>query len=366
MSTLAETAFSGSYAPTDVQFLLSQLDIEPIADVEEKEALIQSGARHYSEMIGKELLPPADYFDHFHSAVEANKARVAKDVLRLARSLVRRRGNDITLVSLARAGTPFGVLLKRALSEFFGVTAAHYSVSIIRDRGIDTNAIKHILTSHRAESVAFIDGWSGKGAIRRELSRTLAEFNSREGTQLADELFVAVDLAGVATEAGSGDDYLIPSAILNAPVSGLVSRTILNESVGPSDFHGCLYYDEWESVDQSRSYIEAIAEAMRSISDPGQPMSEPDRLQRQMHMQRMVASLMGELAITNDNLVKPGIGEATRAVLRRAPEKVLICDPSDPELSPLLSLCKARGVPVIVRKSMPVKATAIIRKLGDV
>ena len=43
--------FSGSYAAQDVAFLLTRLELEPIDDVQEKERLIQSGEKHYSEII---------------------------------------------------------------------------------------------------------------------------------------------------------------------------------------------------------------------------------------------------------------------------------------------------------------------------
>lgn len=56
----------------------------------------------------------------------------------------------------------------------------HYSVSIIRDRGIDRNAINYILNKHRAECIQFVDGWIGKGAIFRELKKELEAF---EGIQ---------------------------------------------------------------------------------------------------------------------------------------------------------------------------------------
>jgi hypothetical protein len=42
----------------------------------------------------------------------------------------------VVIASLARAGTPIGVLLLRTLRAQ-GVPAVHYSISIIRDRGID-------------------------------------------------------------------------------------------------------------------------------------------------------------------------------------------------------------------------------------
>ena len=47
--------FSGSYLPTDVQFLLRQLNVE-VTDIAEKERLIQTGQKHYSEMLSAEPL----------------------------------------------------------------------------------------------------------------------------------------------------------------------------------------------------------------------------------------------------------------------------------------------------------------------
>ncbi|HAI50604.1 MAG TPA: hypothetical protein DCM53_14630, partial [Enterobacteriaceae bacterium] len=42
------TPFSGSYLPQDVHFLLQPVEIE-MTPVDQKEQLIQSGARHYSD-----------------------------------------------------------------------------------------------------------------------------------------------------------------------------------------------------------------------------------------------------------------------------------------------------------------------------
>ena len=55
--------FHGSYRPQDVEFLLkplalAQAQTENVAD---KESLIQSGARHYSEMLTPESLPSPAY-----------------------------------------------------------------------------------------------------------------------------------------------------------------------------------------------------------------------------------------------------------------------------------------------------------------
>ena len=50
--------FSGSYAPDQVQLLLRLIKAEH-TDVEEKERLIQTGQKHYSEMISLESAPSA-------------------------------------------------------------------------------------------------------------------------------------------------------------------------------------------------------------------------------------------------------------------------------------------------------------------
>jgi hypothetical protein len=49
--------FCGSYRPSDVEFLLKPITIDFIADLEFKESLIQSGTRHYSEMLSPRKSP---------------------------------------------------------------------------------------------------------------------------------------------------------------------------------------------------------------------------------------------------------------------------------------------------------------------
>ena len=97
--------FSGSYAAGDVSFLLKQLTVEPIADVEQKERLIQSGRKHYSEVIGIERQPSAEYLALFDRAVEDNASLMARDLYWVALRILAARPGGITLVSLARAGS---------------------------------------------------------------------------------------------------------------------------------------------------------------------------------------------------------------------------------------------------------------------
>jgi hypothetical protein len=130
--------FAGSYAAGDVNFLLKRADIHFVG-VTEKEQLIQSGA-HYSSMLSHEKLPSERYMQLFWEALNNNEERFSKDIATLAVALAERMADQIVLVSLARAGTPVGVLLHRALKSM-GRDSHHYSVSIIRDKGIDQVAL---------------------------------------------------------------------------------------------------------------------------------------------------------------------------------------------------------------------------------
>ena len=79
------------------------------------------------------------------------------------REILKRHDKNVVLVSLARAGTPIGILAKRYIKQRYNLDLPHYTISIIRDRGIDINAIKYIINKHKDSSkIQFIDGWTGK------------------------------------------------------------------------------------------------------------------------------------------------------------------------------------------------------------
>jgi hypothetical protein len=61
--------------------------------------------------------------------------------------------------------------------------------------------------------------------------------------------------------------------------------------------------------------------------------------------------------------VKPGIGEATRALLRRVPERLLLRQDDD-EVRHLRWLAERSRVPVTIDTDLPYRAAVIIRTLG--
>ncbi|MFP3339043.1 tellurite-like stress resistance cysteine protease StiP, partial [Micrococcus sp. SIMBA_131] len=97
----------------------------------------------------------------------------------------------------------------------------HYSISIIRDRGIDEEALRYILNEHPGSSISFIDGWTDKGAITNELTKSVDEFNTMTGENVSSELAVLADPGDCSSLFGTREDFLIPSACLNSTVSGL-------------------------------------------------------------------------------------------------------------------------------------------------
>ena len=364
---LGSAPFSGSYRPGDVQFLLKPIEIDPI-DVAEKERLIQSGRRHYSEMLSRESLPSARYLEVFQRALAMGLRPMAQGVLDLAAIIAARRPGEITLVSLARAGTPVGVALKHVLREIFGRASEHYSISIIRDRGIDRNALRFILdrAGRDPAGLVFVDGWTGKGVIARELRRALDDFERDQGVRLDADLHALTDLAGVGI-APSDTDYLIPSSILNATMSGLVSRSILNEHIGPDDFHGCVYYHEFTSADRSVWFIEELLSAARELLAKGyEPNAQPvDPSLARARSTALLADIRATFGIQNENFIKPGIGEATRVLLRRVPERVIIRDPEAPEVAHLLELAHEKNVRRQVDPTLPYQAVSLIKGVID-
>ena len=196
-----------SYAPADVTPLLTPIDIAP-TDVAEKERLIQSGQAHYSEMISEERRPDARYLEIYEEALARHKTRLATDIAAIAKGIAAEieagtLSPRISLCSLVRAGLPYGVLLRRALTRI-GIDVAHYGVSIIRDRGLDANAMRHVQAERPDADVLFVDGWTGKGAISGELSRAWRAMSGAE-----PRLVALADPSGYAWLSGSHDDWLI-------------------------------------------------------------------------------------------------------------------------------------------------------------
>jgi hypothetical protein len=348
----------GSYEPQDVTFLLKDLgDVAIERGTEEREELIQSGT-HYAEMLPVEYQPPPEYVALFEAALERSSARLAVAIGVVA-EMIRDAKPDPVLVSLARAGTPVGVLLRRWLLWRHGMDVPHYSVSIVRGRGIDQVAMQWLQHRYDAARLQFVDGWTGKGAIARELTAAVAPLG------LDDSLAVLADPGRCAPIFGTREDFLIPSACLNSTVSGLVSRTVLNDRlIGPGDFHGAKMYRELAEADLSRRYIETIQAAFPQAADEvaatWRQVAAGDRTPTWEGWQE-VEAVAAEFGIADLNLIKPGVGETTRVLLRRVPDRILISSGHEADLEHVLVLARERGVDVEQRAGLTFSCIGLIK-----
>ncbi|MEU7114977.1 phosphoribosyltransferase domain-containing protein [Streptomyces sp. NPDC046182] len=358
-------AFS-SYAPEEVGWLLQDLsDVELEAPTEEREEAIQSGGAHYAESLPVEYQPSAQYQELFHAALETSAARIARAVGTVTETVLAEKAGTPVLVSLARAGTPVGVLMRRWAQARHGLELSHYAVSIVRGRGIDANALRWLAAHHDPADVVFVDGWTGKGAITRELAEAIKEFERAEGiTGFDPEIAVLADPGSCVRTYGTREDFLIPSACLNSTVSGLISRTVLRaDLVGPDDFHGGKFYRELAGVDVSNAFLDAVAarfdEVAEDVATGVKELLAADRTPT-WEGWAAVERISEEYGIHDVNLVKPGVGETTRVLLRRVPWKILAQRDAGADLAHVRLLAEQRGVPVEEVDGLPYTCVGLI------
>ncbi|MFJ5727966.1 phosphoribosyltransferase [Streptomyces paradoxus] len=358
-------AFS-SYAPEEVGWLLQDLsDVTLEAPTEEREEAIQSGGAHYAESLPVEYQPSEQYQQLFHAALKESAARIAQAVGVVTETVLAERSPRPVLVSLARAGTPVGILMRRWAQHRHGLDLPHYAVSIVRGRGIDANALRWLAEHHDPRDVVFVDGWTGKGAITRELAQALEEFENSDGvTGFSPEIAVLADPGSCVRTYGTREDFLIPSACLNSTVSGLISRTVLRaDLVGPHDFHGAKFYRDLAATDVSVAFLDAVSARFPEIADAAcaqaKELLATDRSPT-WEGWAAVERISEEYAIHDVNLVKPGVGETTRVMLRRVPWKVLARAGAGSDLDHVRLLAEQRGVPVEEVDGLPYTCVGLI------
>jgi hypothetical protein len=358
-------AFS-SYAPDEVGWLLQDLsDVTLEAPTEEREEAIQSGGAHYAESLPVEYQPSPQYQELFQAALGTSAARIAQAVGAVTELVLAERSPRPVLVSLARAGTPVGVLMRRWAQHRHGLDLPHYAVSIVRGRGIDANALRWLAAHHDPADVVFVDGWTGKGAITRELADAIREFESAEGvTGFDPEIAVLADPGSCVRTYGTREDFLIPSACLNSTVSGLISRTVLrSDLVGEYDFHGAKFYRELAGSDVSVDFLDAVTAHFPDVTDAAcaqaKELLAADRTPT-WEGWAAVERISEEYEIHDVNLVKPGVGETTRVLLRRVPWKILARAGAGADLDHVRLLAQQRGVPVEEVDELPYTCVGLI------
>ncbi|AZI44155.1 hypothetical protein EHF33_14730 [Deinococcus psychrotolerans] len=334
---------TSTFAANDVTILLEGGEVE-LVDIARKEALIRAG-RSYGTLLTPETAPSEIQITAYKQALVRSGARIGGLLTALSARLLEHP--NVVYISLARAGLPVGCVLRR-LARHAGRRAPHYGVSIIRGVGLDGAALAFIRRTHPQAHLIFIDGWSGKGAVAQTLTDSLP-------ADLAWSLAMLSDPAGVSDITATYDDLLLPHAALNATVSGLLSRTFLR---GQGGFHGARLESELAGCDVSQEYVDALEALALAAQEDGVEL--PRLADRPVSPARQVLELAQSLGVSDPNLVKPSVGEATRVFLRRCPTQLLLRDFEHPDTVHLRELAAQQHIPVSVHPALPYLAAAII------
>ncbi|MFP3154371.1 cysteine protease StiP family protein [Lachnospiraceae bacterium ZAX-1] len=361
-----------TFLENDVTLLLKDITglVEPLPTAE-REKQIQNGV-HYCEMLPIEYSPTKEYFAQYYYALENFCGITAVAVKKVSEKIFAAKGKDTVIVSLARAGIPIGILIKRYLKNKYGVDLPHYAISIIRGMGIDDYAVRHILHLHDPKTLQFVDGWTGKGAIYKELKKEILNYKNVD-----DSLAVLSDPAAISDKCGTREDFLIASSCLNSTICGLISRTFYRKDIiGANEFHGAAFYGELTSKDHTYEFIDKIEAAFDYFDDEaGARKVKEEAGPREVKKEagscgvkeeagdeagsrkmkevgdeaglREVQKIAAHFGIGNINLIKPGVGETTRVLLRRVPDLVLIGETADKEqVRHIIRLAEEKNVTV--------------------
>ncbi|PVZ14219.1 phosphoribosyltransferase domain-containing protein [Actinomycetospora cinnamomea] len=333
----------GTFAPDEVGWLLSDLSgLALETSRARREEALGSGRAHYAETLPHETAPSRAYAEVVDRVLAEGADAVAAAVGVLADRILARHGAGAVLLSLARAGTPVAVLVRRWASRVRGVALPHYAMSVLRGRGLDRAALDALTAAHDPASLVLVDGWTGTGGIVDEVAGDLARHARATGHRVDPTVAVLADPAHATALYGTRADLLVPQACLNATVCGLVSRTVARaDLLAPGAWHGAKYHAELAEQDRTGAFLDAVSARFPASAPTAGPGREPDR-----RGACYLAALARELGPLGGGRLRAGAGETLRALLRRDPAVVLLARDAGAHLDPVRVLCRERDVPV--------------------
>ena len=321
-----------TFKSEDVEFLLTDMTgkIEPIT-LEEKKKRVEQGEYDRS-ILTKEFPVTKEYLDICLEWTPIYAKQTAIAVGNLAEQLYKIKNKNLVLVSILRAGTNVGILVKRYLKNKYKINIPHYSMSLIKE--LDSNSMNYLLSKHRPEDIQFIDGWTGKGTVTKQL---LASAKKYEGVD--SSLAVLSDSINIAKYCGIREDIAIPQSPFNACITGLVSMPIHNNPfVGEKNFDGAIYLEDLEKIDKSQEYIDLIE---KNFDYQCSADNYNDDIVEVAEINEICENYNISLKALN-----PGINEAARAILRRNVSKLLVKDKKDFQVLQISKLAELKNIEI--------------------
>jgi hypothetical protein len=143
---------------------------------------------------------------------------------------------------------------------------------------------------------------------------------------------------------------------------------VLNRAlIGPGSYHGAKFYADLRDADVSALFLDAVsscfAEVSAAVARDWPVLRAADR-EPTWAGWAAVEAICARYGIADVNLVKPGVGETTRVLLRRVPWRILVRPGAEAELRHVLLLAEQRGVPVEPVADLPFSCVGLIRPRG--
>ncbi len=261
-------------------------------------------------------------------SIRARQELVAALVERLTQRVLTETDRAPLLLAILRAGVPVGHLLARRLERHYGEPVPLVAISLFQKLGWDDQALAQALALHPDRPIWFVDGWTSRGGVARELRSAhqrwcqagRPDFTAGRGPRLA----VLLDPRGQAQATASRQDLFIPSACFTAPETLGFSRSFATEDGGM--FRVYLFPPELQRPELVRAWTD-IAQV--------RPAALPEE------------------RVEDQEPLPPGwrlhINEVVRALINRDPQEIFLRASEDEArrtLAPVLHLCQLRGVPV--------------------
>ena len=147
----------------------------------------------------------------------------------------------------------------------------------------------------------------------------------------------------------------------------------VDEAAG--EFHGAVYFKKFEDIDVTNQFIDRVCDEIYKIKASVHGFDEflnttakcPLLIDAEWRGMSVVNSLCSKYDIADYKKVKPGIGEATRVLLRRVPWKVFInknIDKNDPDIAHIFELCEEKNVAIEYEELGHYKVCGVIKDLS--
>lgn len=338
----------------DVKILLSAINKKLVLEGNNLDNKNQQS--HYCDFIPREYPLSNEYLRMFDRILDSTKKQMAIYIGILARKILSEYENPV-IVSLLRAGTIIGILLKRYIKVIFNEDVQHYSIGMSRGKGIDFCALNYIKKTNSTSTIIFVDGWIGKGTTKNELAKSLKTFNYLYNENVKPIIAVINDIKKCSDFCVTNEDILIPTSLVNSQGCGLISRITQNDNLIPKNsYNGAIVFDELKNQDKTYQIIDSISYYFGKC--------EIDILNHNYlnNCEDLdVDFLVKKYDIKNVNGLKVGINETIRIILKKKIDFVVVRDKRDPLLEPILYLCLSNNFDVLEDTDLKCRAIGVIR-----